>query len=59
MFTKSEIIEMIYRPANLDVKDMQMMIDSMLSWSDDKIINNLVKYTGAKVQKFGSMFNIC
>jgi hypothetical protein len=58
MFTKSEIIEMIFRPAYLDDEDMSMMVESMLKWSDEKLINNLVKVTGAKVYKLGSMFQL-
>jgi hypothetical protein len=58
MFTKSEIIEMIFRPAMLNDEDMSMMVESMLKWSDEKLISNLIKVTGAKVYKLGSMFQL-
>jgi hypothetical protein len=58
MFTKSEIIEMIFRPAMLNDEDMGMMVESMLKWSDEKLVANLVKVTGAKVYKLGSMFQL-
>jgi len=61
MYSKREIVEMIYRPQDLSIlneSDKNNLIESFLRWSDEKLNKYFNFYTGNKLDKIGSQYII-